>query len=291
VAEYGAMDIVHLNILMKAGLFAWRLKKKYKLPYILTEHWTGYDKESKNGYRQQSRLYKFLSKKIYRNCVYPLPVTHDLGEKMNSLMGEKTFKAIPNVVDTQFFYPDIEHKNFKTRFIHASTLGYHKNIQGLLNATRKLYQQRKDFELYILGPASVNLIHQAEDYGLADSCIFFAGQVSYHEVSEHIRKADAMVMFSRYENLPCVILEALTCGLPVISTDVGGIREVINDDNGILIPSEDEDALLQAMNRMLDSKEKYNRQKIASDAKNKFSYEVVGKQFDEIYKEVLSYKV
>ena len=286
--EYGSMDIVHLNVLMKAGLYALRLKKKYKLPFVLSENWTGYYKEREDGYLQQSWWYQFISKMIYRNCDYPLPVTKDLGDKMNALMGEKDFKVIPNVVDTTLFYPTQETGKLKIRFIHASTLGYHKNIQGILNVTKKLYQQRKDFELYLLGPASENIIHRTQDYKLLDTCIFFTGQIPYHEVASHLRKADAMVMFSRYENLPCVILEALTCGMPVISTDVGGIREVINEENGILISSEQEDELLKAMNLMLDSITKYDREKIALSAKNKFSFQTVGKQFDEVYKQVLA---
>lgn len=288
VEEYGSMDIVHLNVLMKAGLYALRLNKKYKLPYVLSENWTGYYPEKEDGYLQQSWWYQFISKMIYRNCAYPLPVTKDLGERMNALMGEKNFRVIPNVVDTSLFYPVLETTKHKRRFIHASTLGYHKNIQGILNATKKLYQQRKDFELYLLGPASENIIHWTQDYGLLDTCIFFTGQIPYQEVASHLRKADAMVIFSRYENLPCVILEALTCGMPVISTDVGGIREVINDENGILIPSEQEDELLNAMNRMLNSIAKYDREKIALSAKNKFSFQTVGRQFDEVYKQVLA---
>lgn len=288
IEEYGAMDIVHLNILMKAGIYALRLKKKYKLPYVLSENWTGYYKERKDGYLQQSWWYQFISKRIYKNCACPLPVTKDLGEQMNILMGAKDFKVIPNVVDTNLFYQTQQSEKFKTRFIHISTLGYHKNIQGILNATKKLYQQRKDFELYLLGPASENIIQWTQDYGLFDTCIFFTGQIPYHEVASHLRKADAMVMFSRYENLPCVILEALTCGLPVISTDVGGIREVINEENGLLIPSEHEDNLLKAMNLMLDSITKYNKEKIALSAKNKFSFQTVGRQFDEVYKQILS---
>lgn len=290
VHEYGQPDIVHLNVLMKAGLFAWWLKKKYKLPYVLSENWTGYYKERKQGYLQKSILYKFLSRMVYKNCNYALPVTKDLGERMNDLLGKIPFKVIPNVVDTTLFYPALENKNAKTRLIHISTLGYHKNIEGILNVTEKLYQYRKDFELYLIGPASNHILQWTKDRGLMNTCIFFLGLIPYHQVAEYIRNADALIMFSRYENLPCVILEALTCGLPVISTDVGGIREVIHEENGILIQSEQEDELLKAMDHLLQKMYIFDKQKIASSAKKKFSFEIVGRQFDELYKEVLSDK-
>ncbi len=89
----------------------------------------------------------------------PLPVTKDLGEKMNKLFGiQKAFKVIPNVVDTTLFYPSFENKNGKKRFIHVSTLGYHKNIWGILNTTKKLYQTRQDFELYLAGKPSEEIV-------------------------------------------------------------------------------------------------------------------------------------
>ena len=286
--EYGMPDIVHLNVLMKAGIFANRLRKKYNLPFVLSENWTGYYPERKNGFRQQNFLYKRLSKKIYQNCALPLPVTKDLGEKMNKLFGfQKAFKVIPNVVDTTLFYPSFENKNGKKRFIHISTLGYHKNIWGILNTTKKLYQSRQDFELYLAGKPSEEIVDWTKENGLFNACIFFTGLISYGKVAENLRTADALVMFSRYENLPCVILEALCSGLPVISTDVGGIREVINNENGILIASEKEDKLFDAMNNMLNNLDKYDKEKIASAAKEKFNYRAVGKQFNEAYKEVL----
>lgn len=287
INEYGRPDIVHLNVLMKAGLFAYWLKKKYKLPYVLSENWTGYYPEQKQGYLQKSMWYKLLSQFTYKNCTYALPVTQDLGERMNQLLGTISFKPIPNVVDNTLFYPEEKNKNFKTRFIHISTLGYHKNIEGILNVTKRLFQLRQDFELYLAGPPSEDILQWTKDNGLMDTCIFFTGLISYHEVAKNLRNADALIMFSRYENLPCVILEALTCGLPVVSSDVGGIREVINKENGILIKSEKEDELLYAMNHLLDSLDQYDKQKIALDAKNKFNYDVVGQQFDELYKEVL----
>jgi glycosyltransferase involved in cell wall biosynthesis len=286
--DYGMPDIVHLNVLMKAGIFARRLKKKYKLPYVLSENWTGYYAERKDGFRHQPFLYKFLSGRVYRSCDLPLPVTKDLGKKMNELFNSnKKFKVIPNVVDTNLFYPSSENTNQKKRFIHISTLGYHKNIWGILHSTRKLYESRQDFELYLAGNASKEILDWTKENKLYNRCIFFTGLISYEEVARQIRNADALVMFSRYENLPCVILEALCSGLPVISTDVGGIREVINKENGILIASEREDELLQAMNDMLDNSEKYNKQMIAFAAKEKFNYLTVGKQFNEAYKEVL----
>lgn len=284
--EYGMPDIVHLNVMMKAGLFARWLKKKYELPFVLSEHWTGYSAERKDNYKEKNPLYKYFSKRIFKQCNWLLPVTEDLGKKMTHLFGQKNFTAIPNVVDTNLFHNDPNKKHDKIKFIHVSSLGYHKNIWGILHSIEKLFEERNDFEVHLIGPPSKEIVDWTATRGLLNNCIFFTGIIPYEKVAENMRKSDSLLMFSRYENLPCVILEALCCGLPIISTDVGGIREVINDENGILIPSENEEELLKAMDYMITNMNQFNREKIALDAQNKFNYNTVGQQFNEIYYQV-----
>jgi len=80
-----------------------------------------------------------------------------------------------------------------------------------------------------------------------------------------------------------VILEALCSGLPVISSRVGGVGEVINDNNGIMVESENVSALAAAMQKMIDDYSQYNREAIATDAAKKFSYETVAKQYLQYY--------
>jgi glycosyltransferase involved in cell wall biosynthesis len=287
-AEFGMPDIVHLNVLMKAGIFARWLKKKYRLPYVLSENWTGYYPENKNGFRQKPIFYKRISKKVYNDCNLPLPVTQDLGKRMNKLFAAaKPFIVIPNVVDTSLFYLENQPVKKKKRFIHISTLGYHKNLWGILHAIKKLFQQRQDFELLLVGNPSSEIIEWCKKNNVYGSCLAFTGLISYAEVATYLRKADALVMFSRYENLPCVILESLCCGVPVIASDVGGIREVIHKDNGILISSENESELLQSMNYMLDNLDKYDKNSIAASASKKFNFETVAQQFTFGYETVL----
>ena len=90
-------------------------------------------------------------------------------------------------------------------------------------------------------------------------------------------------MFSRYENLPCVILESLCCGLPVITSTVGGIPEVINTTNGVLVEPGNQGQLLQAMLHCMNDPTQFDRATIAAHAQQLFSYDAVGKQFAELY--------
>jgi glycosyltransferase involved in cell wall biosynthesis len=90
-------------------------------------------------------------------------------------------------------------------------------------------------------------------------------------------------MFSRFENLPVVILESYACGVPVLSTDVGGIKEHLNGDLGILIRSEDEEELFLKLIEMLDRYGSFDKNKIRDYAERHFSREVIGRQLAETY--------
>jgi len=103
-----------------------------------------------------------------------------------------------------------------------------------------------------------------------------------------MEESDFLVLFSNYENLPCVIVEAFACGLPVISTDVGGIKEHLDNKKGLLIRKGNEDELYNALNKMLDNQNNYDKSTIRKYAVDNFSYEVVCKSFVELYKTALT---
>jgi len=102
-----------------------------------------------------------------------------------------------------------------------------------------------------------------------------------------MKMASALVLFSRYENLPCVIIEALCCGLPIVATNVGGIKELVNLKNGKLVQSENEEELIRAMVCMIDEYNNFDKEQISLDARERFNYSTIGKQFHQLYQQVL----
>jgi glycosyltransferase involved in cell wall biosynthesis len=97
--------------------------------------------------------------------------------------------------------------------------------------------------------------------------------------------ADTFVLFSRYENLPCVLLESLCCGTPIVATRVGGIAEIIAD-NGFLVESEDEKALFDAMRLFIDKKVSFSKPEIAQNAQKLYSVEAISSKFIELYQKI-----
>jgi glycosyltransferase involved in cell wall biosynthesis len=81
--------------------------------------------------------------------------------------------------------------------------------------------------------------------------------------------------------------EALCCGLPVISSNVGGIAELINNSNGILVENENIDQLAKAMATYLQNPDRFNQQLISTSASAMFNYHFIGNEIMQLYKEVL----
>ena len=80
----------------------------------------------------------------------------------------------------------------------------------------------------------------------------------------------------------------MASGLAVLSTDVGGIKEHVDESKGILIKKGNENALLEKMNYMLDNYQRYDQEQLRNYAKSRFSYETVGKSYFEIYQSILN---
>ena len=280
-------DIVHVQVAMKAGLFAKKLKRKYNIPFVLTEHWTGYHPQSKPGLKEQGLYFSWLSKSIIKNASMFLPVSTDLGKTVNQYLLPVAFKVIPNVVDASLFYYLPKHVS-KFRFIHLSYLHFQKNPEGILQACKLLKDKGCIFELQLIGRKDEALQLVATELGLLNEFVFFDDAISYPEVANRMQHASALLLFSRFENLPCVMLEALCCGLPVISSRVGGIAEVIDESNGILVENENTIQLAEAMLLLIKNYESYNRLAIAANAQQLYSYQTVGKQIWEVYDAVIS---
>ena len=285
--EMGKIDLVHLNVFYKAGLFALELKNKHQIPYIITEHWTAFLDISPIKF---TPFQKHSILKIGRNASLLCPVSHDLKKALQNFGFNGPYEVVPNVVDTKLFaFQSTKEDPNKIKLLHISTLyDPHKNVSGLLNVIKKLSEVRQDFSLSIIGNAHTEKHQQRITELGIKNFVSIVGEVPHEKVAAAMQAHDLFVLFSNYENLPCVIIEAQASGLPVLATDVGGISEMINEKSGKLVNARDETALLNELQIMMDQLNQYDRQQIRQQAVSQYSYESVGKQFFEIYKRIVA---
>ena len=300
--EWGLPDVVQLNVIQKQGLLALHLKQRYKIPYIIVEHWSGYLPE--NGQFMRMSAYKRrLYARIARHASALLCVSNRLAEAMRQCgVTNADTRKINNVVE-DFFYDKVESKvesqkskveSRKSKvesvkvFLHVSCFDERaKNVKGLLRAARALADQRQDWQLVLVGTGVdyKEVRAYADELKFPEGLLRWTGELTPRQVADELAQADVFVLPSNYENAPVVISESLAEGVPVLSTRAGGIPEMISSECGILVPPRDDRALTEAMAAMLDHCSEYNRDTIRK-AGQQYSYQAVGSQLANIYREV-----
>ncbi len=246
--------LVHVHVLLRTGLWARAYRALTGIPYLLTEHWTLYRPE--NAHRI-GWLRLALSRWVVAGAAGIHTVSDELARAMQALgLKNPQYTVMPNVADTALYYPPTLPPFHPPTLLTVAVFNEPaKNISGLLRTFARLRVEFPAATLTLVGygPADAELRALAAELGLIDTgAVRFTGKLDRPAVAAEMRRATVFTLFSRFENLPCVLIEALASGLPVVATAVGGVPELVVDGStGLLIPSEDEPALLAAWRRAL----------------------------------------
>ena len=242
-------ELVHAQIAHQIGDLLHRIKKNRSIPIVSSEHWSGYLEERNENLRTAERFRKWLA---IRSVDVLLPVTNQLGQAMKrSGFTAQDICIWRNPVNDRLFKPSPK-KIFD--FMHLSSLDANKRPLEIIRSFHELLKDHPNARLSIGGDGATEpLFALREELGISPKNLDIHGSMNYKEVAERMRSARCLVQFSRYENLPCTIGEALTAGLMIISSDVGGIRELVNEENGLLVPRDGHKALFQAMKSSMES--------------------------------------
>lgn len=308
-SHYGLPDIIHLNVLTKQIILPLYIKKRYNIPFVLTEHWTGYLPE--NGAFYRNKLKEFHKKAITKASMV-MPVSDLLADAMKKALSNnlRDITVIPNVVNDLFYslskneYSKTTHPKNKEKFVflHVSCFNNEaKNTVGIVEATEQLLAIRDDFKVKMvgIGPDFELTKAAANIKGLTNRGIIeFTGELLTEQVAIEMTEADAFILFSNYETAAVVLQEASVMELPIISTAVGiapmilhPITKTENDikisSQGILVPQKDTNTLCYAMNYMIDHINDFSTRD-NSNIKNEYTYESIGEKISAVYKQTIS---
>jgi len=282
----GKPEIVHLNIVYPLGIWALWLKWRHKIPYIITENSSGFHVDSDHAYPKPILR---LSKLIIQNAAYVLPVSQNLLKSMQKLSPNSKFGTVSNVVDEQLFKETPKPIIDEVNLIHISTgVDSIKNLSGMIRVLNALKSDYPQVKLDIVSDGDIEYAKQLSNELDLNSTVTFHSTKTTVEVAEMIQASHALLQFSNYENFPCVIAEAMMCGKPVLSSNVNGIPEHVNEINGMLVNRGDENALRKVIIAFAENPERFKSDKIRAYAMKHFSYSEVGKRFTEIYSEILN---
>jgi glycosyltransferase involved in cell wall biosynthesis len=286
VKTYGIPNIVHVHAPFRAGIIARKWCKKYAIPYIVSEHASMYADTAIDHFSGKSFWFKTAVKRVLQDAAMVTNVSDTIATQIRAIFSLQRVIVIPNLVNIDHFYYMPSTQSSFT-FLHVSSFLPQKNIFGLLNAFKQLNSLHLQWKLVLIGPVPNTVEERIHALQLSNyvECI---GLLKHDKVAHYMQKANALVLFSWQENAPCVIVEALCCGLPVITARAGGAADFIHTGNGLVVEPGDELALTKACIHVMQYYGQYNRKEIAKDATKKFASNIIAQQITNLYTVLLS---
>ncbi len=291
MAMNNRFDVIHGQSIFPEGLSAVLLGKLFDKPSVVTSIGSDIHGIEKGSITYQSTLF------VLNNATLITTVSKDLKHRIMAMgIADSKIVVVPNGID-----PDFQKKgnamDIRQRMnipVQAKVFGFVgrlipvKDPLSLMAAFGRLMKAAGNVYLVFVGDGELKgkLVQEAKRQGISSHVRFSEGMVAPQEIPSYMQSFDYLCVSSTGEGWPNVIFEAMVCGKPVIGTRVGGIPEaIIGNDYGLLVPPQDPDAMMGAMQQALNTH--WNRNKIASYAKQN-SWNKVGEKYHKIYSQLCS---
>ena len=281
---YGKPDIIHSHNALYAGMLGKKIREKFGVPYIVTEHSTVFSRQLISDKSTLKRV-----EKAYQNSASLTAVSQPFCDLLNNTFSTRRFEYLPNVLD-----PEFESKEFNTErkrckefvFVNIAELQPKKDHQTLIKAFKKVYLQHPYARLLIGGDglSAEGLKHFVAKENLQDA-VQFLGFLNREQVFAALQQSDCFVLSSKHETFGVVVIEAMLVGKPVIVTRCGGPESFVTKATGIVIEKENETELENAMVEMLRNSSSYNAGSIRRYAISHFGRERFTERVTKIYHE------
>ena len=241
-------DIVHLQSphAFLIGLFSKSIGSKV----VVTFHGSDLRRVAKN------KLFMFFLKKF--DAFYY--VSHDMKPILEKYFNKEKILFTPSGVDVDF-YKDVLSLEVRDKILlSVGNIRWQKSFIDLIDAFYILQKEFPNYKLIIIGRATElkeeqKILEKIKLYNLEDK-VELLGDKNKFEIREYMSRAQLFLLSSITEGMPKVILESFACGLPVVSTDVGGCKVLIND-SGIVVPVSNPQLMANAVSNILKDKNKY----------------------------------
>jgi len=204
--------------------------------------------------------------------------------------------VIRPAVDPEFFCPSEKRSDSDSMLVVITTgsLIWRKAYEYALLAIRKLVDMgiAVRFDIIGDGPERQRILYTMDDLGLKEH-IRLLGQLTPADVRDHLQQADIFLLSSLSEGISNAVLEAMACGLPVVTTDCGGMREAVTDGvEGFVVPVRSPEAIAEALGTLVrnptlrEKLGKAGREKVLKE----FTLEQQTEQFLALYRSLMVQK-
>lgn len=267
-------DIVHAHLGGIVFAVPWGLLRHK--PVIVTAH-------TKPEKAFSKKIVPFLRNGIKKDIVQLVTVSKENQNLMVQYfnLNEHECAFINNGININRYYRK-KHEQFT--FINVGRQDENKNQIAILKSFARLYAEYSNIMLYLVGDGDEHqtLIDSAKSLNIYDHVIF-TGNVGNTE--DYYALSDCYVQSSHREALPLTVLEAMATGLPVISTDVGGMKDVVSNRNGFLIEDGDDEALFMTMKNIYEMprEECILLEEASLEIVGEYSAEQMTRKYEQLY--------
>lgn len=288
VAEYGNPDIIHTHTVFYGGIVAEYISRKTGIPYVITEHYSPFITGS---ITQKIKLNTAIN--VFKNSDKSIVVSHsfrrDLSKKLD--ISENLFEVIPNLVNPIFFekaHTITLRENDPVVFFSNSSFDDVKNHKFLFDAYKIFIHYNHNSRLIVAGDGILkkDMVDYVKKINISSNVIF-TGLLSREEVRDKLNECHIFLSTSHYETFGVVLIEALAVGRPIITTDSGGPRDIVEKFNGRIVDSWDSGDYAKVMKEVVDNYSAFDQLKISKACKEKFSETKVIRQLLSVYEDVL----
>jgi len=278
-------DIIHTHAFF-SGPIATLLAKKHRIPVILSLHKASIMNKTLSPMK---KLGLQISSK-WANAIFVVSSALSKG-LLHYGVDKSKIHIVPNTINTDKFFPKktiYSSKDKKIRILSICMLRLSKKLDVLLQAISKINDSGGELLLNIVGDGEGRSYYEkfAQKLGLSD-IVNFHGATFGNNLVEFIHECDFFVLASPWETFGIVIIEALACGKPVVITSEGGPRDFVTDKMGVFAKPNNPDDLAKAIEYMMNKYKEYNSDEIYIEIDKQFSYKIIGKKIDAIYRSLI----
>ena len=288
--EFGKPDIIHAHTANYGGYVAALIKKKYGIPYIITEHRSIMSYLCEHSRKSFENWHAPYYSRAYSNADYITPVSKLQIPKIKTfLTREVPIVPVTNVINTDFFhFKERKNNTEKIKFVTVNGFYFNKSYDILIPAFDAACDKNPNIAINVVGEnfEKKEFLNKLWKNVKNKDKISFTGELTAEGVRNELWQADCYIMPSRAEGQPQATLEALCTGLPMVCTNVIP-DNVATAENSIMIQMENIELMTEAILKLSDTYKNYNNKAISENAVNICGKEAFTKAIIDVYKQVL----
>jgi len=274
-------DLIHAHVGFPCGVAANRIAKKLKIPFLVTEHWSGTIKQLRQP------IFGLWTRNTYRKAKAVTAVSNSLLNDLKEahLLVNKpkwATQVIANCLDAEFSYHRKKEPN--NTLLMIMNLADRKRPDLVVDAMVLLKQKWPvGYKVLIVGngPYKVNLQEKVKQNNLE---VTFQEAVQKSEVPGLLKMARCLLLPTEVETFGLIVVEALACGTPALVSDIPNLAVLVNEHSGAIVPNTVKD-WEDAIEKMLTTE--YECESVAKEYKQRFGPEGIGNQFVDLYNQIL----